>query len=94
MNRHPDYPLGDLPHKIDCPRINKELKTDTNYDKLTTTSSIFKMKHQFSQVKNNNSIITNNLLVILIYTKHTPQQYQQPPPNLPPLQQLPPPSIW
>lgn len=89
----PDYPLGDLPHKIDYLRINKELKTDTNYDKrLTTTSSIYSETPIFSseeqQFYHNQQEFASDPNIY----QAPPQQYQQPPPNLPPLQQLPPPS--
>lgn len=90
----PDYPLGDLPHKIDYLRINKDLKTDTNYDKrLTTTSSIYSETPIFSseeqQFYHNQQEFVNNPNIIY---QAPPQQYQPPPPDLPPLQQLPPPS--
>lgn len=90
----PNYPLGNLPHQIDYLRINKDLKTDTNYDKrLTTTSSIYSETPIFSseeqQFYHNQQEFVNNPNTVY---QAPPQQYQPPPQELPPLQQLPPPS--
>lgn len=90
----PNYPLGELPHQVDYLRINKELKTDTNYDKrLTTTSSIYSETPIFSTEEqllyHNQQEFVNNPNITY---QAPPQQYQAPPRDLPPLQQLPPPS--
>lgn len=97
----PNHPLGDLPEKMDLLKINKELKSDTSYDKRNTVaSSIYSSTPIFSseeqQFYQNQQQFADNYDPYY----HQPQFYhqgphpqeQQPTVELPPLQKLPPPS--
>ncbi|CCE86166.1 Piso0_005821 [Millerozyma farinosa CBS 7064] len=97
----PNHPLGDLPEKMDLLKINKELKSDTSYDKRNTVaSSIYSSTPIFSseeqQFYQNQQQFADNYDAYYgqpqFYQQGPSPQEQGPPVELPPLQKLPPPS--
>lgn len=101
-------PIPELPHQMDYLKINKDLTSNTNYDKRnTTTSSIYTENPLFS--KDEQQFIQQQQIYSedpqynyeqqyvqqpQYYQPHYEQQPEQPAQHyeLPPLQQLPPPS--
>lgn len=89
----PNYPLGNLPHQMDYLRINKDLKTDTDYDKrMTTASSIYSETPIFSNEEQQFYHNQQEFASDPNFNYQQSPQQQQPPAELPPLQSLPPPS--